>query len=262
MNETIRIDQEKVDEAADIILQANYVTALTGAGMSVESAIPPFRGPGGIWTKHGEPPMDGHQRFLADPKKGWEERLNPSGPMVELKEGLEKAVPNPGHTTLADLEKMGILKALITQNIDNLHKVAGSVNVMEIHGNYALLRCLGCNRRFERDDISLDILPPKCPECGGIVKGDTVSFGEPIPTDVLQRCEEESSLSDCMLVIGTSATVYPAAAFPQDILRKGHPIIEINLYESEITRLCKISLRGPSGEILPELIKAIREKSS
>jgi len=260
MNEKKEVDREKLVETADIVLQAKYVMALTGAGMSVESGIPPFRGPGGLWTKYGEPPMDGYQRFLADPKKAWEERLNPTGPMKELRETLGKADPNPGHTALADLEKMDILKGLITQNVDNLHTAAGSSNVMEIHGNITLLRCINCTSRYQREEISLDTLPPKCPKCSGIVKSDGVAFGEPIPPDVLQRCQEESSKCDCMFVIGTSATVYPAAAFPQQIMRQGDPVIEINLYESELTPLCRISLQGPSGEILPKLVEIIKEK--
>ena len=262
MNEIKEIDKDKLNETADVILRSQYVAALTGAGMSVESGIPPFRGPGGLWTKHGEPPMDGYQRFLADPKKHWEERLNPTGPMVEFRKAFEGAAPNPGHTALVELEEMGILKAMITQNVDNLHKAAGSKNVLEIHGNYSLLRCINCNARYEREEISLDSLPPKCPQCSGIVKGDGVAFGEPIPPDVLEGCQEVSSQCDCMLVIGTSATVYPAAAFPQQILKQGNPVIEINLYESDLTPLCQISLQGPSGEIMPKLVEVIKGKGA
>ena len=114
--------REEVEKAADIMLNSKYVVALTGAGMSVESGIPPFRGPGGIWTKHGEPPKDGYQRFLQNPKKTWEDRINPKGPMVELASALQNAVPNPGHIALVELELLNILKAIITQNIDNLHR--------------------------------------------------------------------------------------------------------------------------------------------
>jgi len=251
------VNTELLEEAARLIREARYLLALTGAGMSVESGIPPFRGPGGIWTKYGEPPMDGFQRFMADPKKAWEERLNPQGPMVELRKALDIARPNPGHTTLAQMEEQGLLKGLITQNIDNLHLEAGSRNVLEIHGNATLLRCLGCNRRFKPEEIPLDELPPTCPDCGGLVKSDTVQFGEPIPRDVLARCQEEADRCDCMLVVGTSATVYPAAAFPQYAIRRGHPVIEINLYESELTAMCRLSLTGPSGEVLPALLEAL-----
>ena len=252
--------REEVEKAADIMLNSKYVVALTGAGMSVESGIPPFRGPGGIWTKHGEPPKDGYQRFLQNPKKTWEDRINPKGPMVELASALQNAVPNPGHIALVELELLNILKAIITQNIDNLHREAGNRNVLEIHGNATLLRCIKCNTRYEQEDIPLDTIPPRCPSCNGFVKSDTVFFGEPIPEDVLELCHAESAKCDCMIVAGTSATVYPAAAFPRQILRAHHPVIEINPYESGLTPHCSVSLRGPSGEVLPILVDVIREK--
>src|SRR5262250_3237969 len=148
-----------IRQAAQLILAAEYVTALTGAGISVESGIPPFRGPGGLWTKYGEPPMDGYQRFLRDPRKAWEERLNPSGPMRELWATLHEARPNPGHRALVDLEELGVLKATITQNVDNLHRAAGSARLLEIHGNATLIRCVGCVSRFEREEIDYAVLP-------------------------------------------------------------------------------------------------------
>src|SRR5689334_14473617 len=115
---------DDLDAAARCLLEARYAIALTGAGLSVESGIPPFRGPGGLWTKHGEPPMNGYQRFLADPRKAWEDRLNPSGPMRELWDALHRAEPNPGHQALVELEDMGVLQSTITQNVDNLHRLA------------------------------------------------------------------------------------------------------------------------------------------
>jgi NAD-dependent deacetylase len=256
------IDESRLREAARLLMEASYVVALTGAGMSVESGIPPFRGPGGIWTKYGEPPMDQYQQFLADPKKYWLERTQPSGPMAEFREVLLKASPNPGHYALAELESMGVVKSIITQNIDNLHQAAGSRNIIEIHGNATLLRCISCQTQYKRNEIPLDELPPKCPRCQGIVKYDTVMFGEPIPPDVLMRCEQETEMCDCMLVIGTSATVYPAAAFPQHVASRGHPLIEVNLYESALTGICRISLKGPSGEVLPKLVQEVRKLKS
>jgi len=243
--------------AAEHIRRSTYVLALTGAGMSVESGIPPFRGPGGLWTKYGEPPMNGFERFLADPARAWRDRIDPQGPMRELWKTLEAARPNPGHTALAELEHMGILRCLITQNIDGLHLAAGSREVAEIHGNAHLVRCLGCGRRCERAAITLDQLPPLCPQCSGILKSDTVSFGEPIPAAVLERCIDESERCDCMIVVGTSATVYPAAQFPLDVRDRGGVLIEVNAYESELTPACTISLCGPSGEILPQLVAAV-----
>src|SRR5712692_98818 len=134
-----RTADEQIAGAAQALIAARYPIALTGAGMSVESGIPPFRGPGGLWTKHGEPPMNGYQRFLADPAKAWRERLSPRGPMRELWDTLRAAEPNPGHYALARLEDIGVLRCLITQNIDDLHRRAGSRSVAEIHGNVTLI---------------------------------------------------------------------------------------------------------------------------
>ena len=249
-----------LDAAAECISRARYVVALTGAGLSVESGIPPFRGPGGLWTKHGEPPMDGYQRFLRDPRAVWEERLNPSGPMRELWQALAEARPNPGHLALVELEELGILKATITQNVDNLHRLAGSGRLLEIHGNATLVRCIQCVARFGRDAIDFAELPPRCPHCDGILKSDTVSFGEPIPADVLEGCFEESERADCMIVAGTSATVYPAAQFPVSIHQRGGDLVEVNPYESEITQLCRHTLQGAAGEVLPELVERVRRR--
>ena len=243
--------------AARMILDADYAIALTGAGLSVESGIPPFRGPGGLWTKYGEPPMNGYQIFLADPKKAWEDRIRRQND--ELWGPLKVAKPNPGHTALAELEEMGLLRFLITQNVDDLHRQAGQAALAEIHGNWKLIRCIECGRRFRSEDIRLEALPPTCPRCEGLLKGDTVSFGEPIPPDVLEQCVEHSARADLVIVAGTSATVYPAAGFALDVKQRRGKLIEANLYESEITRVCDISLRGATGEILPRLTAAISD---
>jgi NAD-dependent deacetylase len=248
-----------IQRAAALVRRARYAVALTGAGMSVESGIPPFRGPGGLWTKYGEPPMNGYQLFLADPAAAWRERLSPSGPMRELWETLQAAQPNPGHHALTQLEANGVLRCLITQNIDNLHRLAGTQHIAEIHGNYILIRCIECTTRFGWDEISLDVLPPRCPGCDGILKSDVVSFGEPIPADVLACCFEETEKCDCMLVAGTSATVYPAAQFPVDVRHRGGTLIEINPYETELTPFTTLSLRGPSASVLPELVAQIAQ---
>jgi len=242
-----------LDLAARRIVAARYVVAMTGAGLSVESGIPPFRGPGGLWTKYGEPPMNGYERFLADPKKAWEDRLNPQGPMRELWEALARAEPNPGHRALVQLEDAGVLRATITQNVDNLHRLAGSRSLLEIHGNATLIRCVTCVARYERDAIDYAILPPRCPRCDGLLKSDTVSFGEPIPPDVLEACSMAADRADCMIVAGTSATVYPAAGFPIAIADRGGDLIEVNPYPSDLTPLCRMTLMGPAGEVLPAL---------
>ncbi len=250
-----RATDEEIRAGAELILEARYPIALTGAGMSVESGIPPFRGPGGLWTKYGEPPMNGFQRFMADPKKAWEERLSKRND--ELFKPLSVARPNPGHHALVELEQLGVLRFVITQNVDDLHRQAGQQALAEIHGNWTLIRCLDCTKRFHGDSISLEVLPPVCPRCGGMLKSDTVSFGEPIPTDMLNQCAEHSARADLVIVAGTSATVYPAAGFALEVKQRGGVLIEINLYDSEITRICDLSLRGGSAEVLPRLVTAV-----
>jgi NAD-dependent deacetylase len=258
MSEENTVLDEALDQAARLLLSANYVMAMTGAGISVESGIPPFRGPGGLWTKYGEPPMNGYERFLENPKKAWEERLSPSGPTKEMWTTLGTAEPNPGHQAFVDLENMGVLRAMISQNVDNLHRRAGSQNLIEIHGSYTLIRCIECNTRFPASEVPLQQLPPECPSCHGILKSDTVSFGEPIPQDTLERCYSETQLCDCMIVAGTSATVYPAAAFPLAVRDKGGSLIEVNLYESELSPLATVSLRGPSADVLSRLVDKVK----
>jgi NAD-dependent deacetylase len=203
--------------------------------------------------------MNGFQRFMADPKKAWEERLSKRND--ELFKPLTVARPNPGHLALVELERLEVLRFLITQNIDDLHRQAGQKALAEIHGNWTLIRCLevDCGTRFHGDAISLEKLPPACPRCGGLLKSDTVSFGEPIPTDVLNMCAEHSAKADLVIVAGTSATVYPAAGFALEVKERGGILIEVNLYESEITRICDVSLRGGSAQVLPRLVKAVDE---
>jgi NAD-dependent deacetylase len=258
LSETLDV---QIVRAAEELRLSRHAVALTGAGISVESGIPPFRGPGGLWTRFGEPPMDGYQRFLRDPAAAWRERLQPSEPWLRgLVETLKSAKPAAGHRALAALEALGCLAAVITQNIDDLHRQAGSERVLEIHGNHRLLRCTGCQRRFEPGAIGVDPehLPPRCPECGDIVKGDTVQFGEPIPPDVLRACYEAVEATDCMLVVGTSATVYPAAEFPLEVLRRGGRVIEVNPEESDLTRLGTRLLRGPSGPVLGRMLHHVK----
>ncbi len=248
-----------IREAAELILSAEYVVALTGAGVSVESGIRPFRGPGGLWTERGEPPMDGYTRFMEDPKGYWERRLDP-----ERRRGFGRSVheaqPNPGHLALSELEEMGVLKSLITQNTDNLHIAAGSTNVHEIHGNVHKLRCINCTTRYPVEGFDVSELPPRCPSCGGVIKGDTVMFGEPIPAPTLNTCLAEAERSDCMLVIGTSAMVFPAAARPLNVKRRGGVLIEFNPRESELSGVCDVTVRAPSGESLPILVSRLKER--
>jgi NAD-dependent deacetylase len=247
---------DAIREAAEIIKASEYVTCLTGAGISVESGIRPFRGPGGLWTAKGEPSMNGYRRFLGDPETYWRQRLETKS---EFGISIHDSEPNNGHLALAELEKLGILKTLITQNIDNLHLAAGSKNVLEIHGNGRYLRCIDCHAKWHRDEFKVESIPPYCPDCGGVIKTDTVMFGEPIPSNVLARCFEEAEKSDCMIVAGTSATVTPAANLPLIVRRSGGDLIEINIRESHISNVCQVNIYAPSGEALPLLVEEIKK---
>jgi NAD-dependent deacetylase len=249
-----------IDVAAERLIAAVYPIGLTGAGLSVESGIPPFRGPGGLWTEHGEPPMDGYQRFLRDPVGAWRELISPTEPWLKgLRDTLGQAAPNPGHRALVALETAGVLQCVITQNVDDLHRQAGQTQLLEIHGNYRLLRCVGCGERFPQGEIEIDParLPPACPRCSAMLKDDTVHFGEPIPPRVLSACERAAERADCMLVVGTSATVYPAAGFAVDIARRGGCLIEVNPEESDLTEIASVFLRGPAGALLSALAERV-----
>jgi NAD-dependent deacetylase len=247
-----------IDEAARLIKSSRYFIALTGAGVSVESGIRTFRGPGGLWTEFGEPPMDGYRSFEDNPRGYWENKLNPEG-RSRFGDSLSEAKPNAGHLAFVELETMGILKSLITQNIDDLHIEAGNKNVLEIHGNKLKLRCVRCNTRFLKEGFNLSTLPPKCPKCGGVVKDDIVMFGEPIPRDVLAACQAEAERSDCIIVVGTSAVVYPAASLPLIVYDKGGVVIEINPLENDLSSICDVVVRASSGEAMPALVEALKK---
>jgi len=251
-----------LDDAAAVILRSKHVVALAGAGLSVESGIPPFRGPGGLWTKYGEPTNLSYREFIRDPGQWWEDRFRnedrPGDPTYELKVAVDQAKPNPGHHALVEMEELGLLKCVVTQNVDNLHGEAGSRSLLEIHGNRTWLRCVGCGVRQPRGGYHFDSLPPRCTECGGVIKMDTVMFGEPIPEDVLLASREEAETCDCMLLVGTSGTVNPAARLPLVAKELGAKLIEINPGETALTPACDITLNGPSGELLPLLLRRLK----
>ena len=248
-------------QAAGLLEKSTYVVALAGAGLSVESGIPPYRGSGGLWTKYGQPPLLSYQEFTEDPKTWWESRLTgeseAGNPVYEMKLAVDRAIPNKGHLALAEMERRGLLQCTVTQNVDSLHGAAGSVKLLEIHGNRTRVRCTECGRRWPRDGFPLDELPPKCRECGGVIKLDTVMFGEPIPSGVLQACAEEAGRCDCMLLVGTSGTVNPAAQLPLMAKEGGAILIEVNPGPTALTPRCDLALSGPSGEILPMLLEEL-----
>ena len=249
--------QDAIGRAARLLAESRYCIALTGAGISAESGIPTFRGKDGLWTKHGEPPLNQYEQFSSDPAAWWdqvaERRRNPD----ELAATIAEAQPNDAHYAMAELERIGVLKHIITQNVDGLHRAAGAERLTEIHGCTTLLRCVACNTRSPFDELP-ERLPPSCDRCGGIVKTDTVMFGEPIPPDCLERCYAESSRADCVILVGTTAVVSPAADFAFAVGQRGHPMIEVNLDPTVITSYCAVAIHDRAGELMSRITAEVR----
>ena len=259
-----------IDRAVEILARAQYAVVLTGAGVSKESGIPTFRGEGGLWTVNGEPPMNGFQLFLEDTTGWWRQRLErrraEEGDPASFARAVDEARPNAAHEALAELERLGVVKHVITQNVDDLHRRAGQHAITEIHGNRHWMRCVDCGARWPASEFPVDEnrLPPRCarPGCAGVVKDDTVMFGEPIPDEALARCDAESRLADCFLIVGTSAVVMPAAGFPLLAWQRGAALVEINPEPTPLTGYAEVSCRGAAGAILPELVSAVRTRRS
>ena len=252
--------QQTIDSAAALLLESRHVVALVGSGLSAESGIPTFRGPDGLWTRLSEPSKRGYQMFLEDPAGWWKQQedraYDPA--RTELRDALDRARPNPGHYALAELERLGVLKLTITQNFDDLHEKSGSTRIAEIHGNRTRIRCIGCESRWPRAEFRFEQLPPRCTLCGDLVKTDTVMFGEPIPPGVLGLCYEETDRCDCMIVAGTSATVFPAANLPGRVLAAGGHVIEANPNRTPLSGWASLVLRGPTGKTLPMVVDRVK----
>lgn len=235
--------------AVDII-RTKRVAALTGSGMSAESGIPTFRDKGGFWEKYNPDEYAHINTFFTNPEKPWQ--------MLKAFNQQVKAKPNPGHLALAELEKMGYLNEVITQNVDSLHQQAGNTDVIEFHGNFRRAVCLICGKYVAMEKITMDLLPPRC-ECGGVLKPDAVFFGEPIPENAFQRAYEASRKCKLMLVIGTSAVVYPAASVPEVAKQSGALVIEVNPQPTHLSTLVSdYIIIGKAGEVLPEIIKELK----
>ena len=242
--------QAALRAAVEAISASSYLTAFTGAGISVESGVPPFRGTEGLWSRY-DPRTLEIDYFDAAPEVCW--------PVIReiFYDHFRAAAPNPAHLLLARLEERGKLKALITQNIDDLHHQAGSREVIEYHGNSRMLLCRNCGKRYEARTVDLTTLPPRC-SCGEILKPDFVFFGEGIPPQAVAQSERAAAKTDVMLLIGTTGEVYPAAALPRAASRNGATIIEINpersLYTGEISDIFVQMRAGEAAEQLQRLL--------
>ncbi len=244
-------DPDALARAAEILRGARRAIAFTGAGISVESGIPPFRGPDGLWSRV-DPSLLDIDRFRAEPEACW--------PLIRelFYRHFREARPNAAHRALARMERAGLLAGVITQNIDDLHRRAGSRRVIELHGNSRELACLACGARVRADETLLERLPPRCAGCGGVLKPDFVFFGEPLPGDAMAAALAEAREADAWLVVGTTGEVHPAGSLPDLARSHGARIVEVNLaptrYTGEVT---DVFLEGPAGTVVPALAAAL-----
>ena len=236
-----------IKETAKLIKQSKFTIAFTGAGISVESGVPPFRGEHGLWNKYDPQVLDlGY--FNENGAECW--------PYIReiFYDFFANAKPNKAHQVLADMEKHKLLHAVITQNIDNLHLEAGSKTVYEFHGNSKKLKCRKCGRIYAASEIDFETIPPRCADDGEILKPDFIFFGEGIPQDAYANSFEAAVKADLCLIIGSTGEVTPASFVPRTAKQQGATIIEINPEETLFTRqITDIHLKGKASEILEKL---------
>ncbi len=241
------MNQDEIKKAAKILLDSKLTLALTGAGISVESGIPDFRSPGGLWERYNPAEFGTIWAFREDAAKVWK--------MIrEMSELMDRAQPNPAHLGLAQLQHLGLLHTIITQNIDSLHQKAGATRVIEYHGSSRTLSCLTCGARYHAE-AKKEEFPPRC-ACAEILKPDVVFFGETIPLEALRESQLLASSCNALLVIGTSAEVAPANTIPRAAKLAGARIIEINVKPTVLTSsFADIFLQGKASFMMTRLVE-------
>ncbi len=240
-----------IKEAAEIIGKSKFAIAFTGAGISVESGIPPFRGQHGLWNKY-NPEILELGFYLNNEEECW----------VKIREifydFFADANPNKAHEVLARMEKEGILKSVVTQNIDNLHRQAGNMTVYEFHGNSKRLVCMKCGKHYNADEFDFNNIPPRCRDDNKILKPDFIFFGEGIPPEAYENSFADAEKADVCIVVGSTGEVTPASFVPRTAKQNGAIIIEINPEETLFTnQITDIHLKGRAGSILGELEKEL-----
>ncbi len=242
--------KEKIRKAARLLANARHAIALTGAGISTPSGIPDFRGPQGLWKRI--PPSVFHiDYFRENPEESWKVFL-------ELYESMKNVKPNPAHYALADLERYGIIKAVITQNIDGLHQAAGSKNVIELHGSLKHAVCLNCGYKTPLEEairMAKQSGVPRCPRCGTVLKPDVVFFGERLPLEAIEEALRQAAISDLVLVVGSSLAVTPANQIPLIAKHHGAKIIIVNLGETLQDHIADVKIEAPVEKALPQIAK-------
>jgi NAD-dependent deacetylase len=249
---------EEIERLAKLIIESKKTIVFTGAGISTESGIPDFRGPGGIWSRY-DPEDFTIQKFLSSPaarKTIWKMSTE-SGLLTE-------AEPNPAHHAIAELHQLGKLDCVITQNIDNLHQKAGvpEGKVFELHGNTRWAVCLSCRRRFPMPEVLQKIKEgievPDCPDCHGILKPDAVLFGEMLPEETLREATRRSQNCELFIVIGSTLLIYPAAYMPTYARDAGAKLAIVNLTPTPLDHYATVVIQGGAGEIMSRLMEKVR----
>ena len=246
MDSSIRIPEG----VAERLACADILAVLTGAGISAESGIPTFREADGFWEKDDPMTLATLDAFRRDPERVWRW-------YDERRQNILAAKPNPAHQALADLEKAYDHYLLTTQNIDGLHARAGSRKMVELHGNIWRARCTRDDTISPLEQCPLEEIPPSCPECGHPLRPDVVWFEEPIPQDEYARAFETAYGCDAMLVVGTSAMVYPAANIPLVAKHNGAFVVEINTKKTSISTMIDRTILGSAAEVLPVLVEKV-----
>jgi NAD-dependent deacetylase len=236
----------QIEQVREWLAHATNVAVLTGSGISAESGVPTFRGADGLWKEHKPEELATPEAFARDPKLVWEW-------YDWRRQIIANAVPNAAHKALVKLEiaKRGF--TLITQNVDGLHDLAGSGKMLKLHGDIWRMRCTDCGANFPNRRVPLPKIPPHC-ACGGLARPGVVWFGEPLPEGMMKEAEHAAASAEVLLVIGTSAVVFPAASLIPYARQAGARVVEINTEETAATALVDCALRGAAGEIVPQLI--------
>ena len=224
----------------------------TGAGVSQESGIPTFRDAQvGLWAKHNPEELASVRGFRRNPGLVWDWYRH-------RRQLCQSTQPNPGHVAIAELESTASEVVVVTQNVDDLHRRAGSSDILELHGNIFRYKCLDNNHPFDLTDDDENDSPPLCPYCDSFIRPDVVWFGEALPLGAIDRAVDLCRQCDVMLVVGTSGLVQPAALLPYEVAYQGGTVIEINPNLSEISDIADLSIQGPSGQVLPWILARIR----
>lgn len=251
-------DEKEIEQFADLILQADKIVALTGAGMSTESGIPDFRSPEtGLWSKLDVDEFASINSYIDHPEKNLET-------MLELGTTIFRAKPHAGHKALTRLQKLDKLEAVLTQNIDGLHQKAKTKNVVEFHGNVNESICMDCGKVYPITRLINQVIResrrPKCQNCGGLLKPNAVFFGEMLDSEILRKADEYVALCDLLIVLGSSLVVYPVAFYPSKAASSGSDLAIINIQPTEVDPYAEVVIHGKIGEYLPKIVDRVEEK--